>query len=215
MTDVPRVADLPDLVPRWMLDAAVAGGAELVPLQAADTVVWGGGAVPPARLSQLLADHGERIGWVQLPWAGVEPYLDLLDDRLSGVRDLGHTLLDVLLTTVRTLELREGYLRILAVHLDSVEGVRMVLVVSVFLVVVIRGGLVVLGGFVGVGVIGGGVLVIVRCVFVVLGGAAPELHLVNLFGVFRLCGFDNLGGLRGLLLPLRLLCDDQRSGNCV
>ena len=81
MTDVPRVADLPDLVPRWMLDAAVAGGAELVPLQAADTVVWGGGAVPPARLSQLLADHGERIGWVQLPWAGVEPYLDLLDDR--------------------------------------------------------------------------------------------------------------------------------------
>jgi phosphoglycerate dehydrogenase-like enzyme len=75
------VADLGDLVPRWMLDAAVDGGAELVPLHAADTVVWGGGAVPPARLSELLAEHGDRIGWVQLPWAGVEPYLALLDDR--------------------------------------------------------------------------------------------------------------------------------------
>jgi phosphoglycerate dehydrogenase-like enzyme len=73
------VADLGDLVPRWMLDAAVAGGAELVPAQDADTVVWGGGAVAPARLSELLADHGDRIGWVQLPWAGVEPYLALLD----------------------------------------------------------------------------------------------------------------------------------------
>lgn len=79
MTDAPRVADLGDLVPRWMLDAAVAGGAELVPAQDADTVVWGGGAVAPARLSELLADHGDRIGWVQLPWAGVEPYLALLD----------------------------------------------------------------------------------------------------------------------------------------
>jgi phosphoglycerate dehydrogenase-like enzyme len=81
MTDAPRVADLGDLVPRWMLDAALAGGAELVPVQAADTVVWGGGSVAPARLSELLAEHGDRIGWVQLPWAGVEPYLELLDDR--------------------------------------------------------------------------------------------------------------------------------------
>ncbi len=81
MTDAPRVADLGDLVPRWMLDAAVAGGAELVPVQGADTVVWGGGAVPPARLAELIRVHGDHLGWVQLPWAGVEPYLELLDDR--------------------------------------------------------------------------------------------------------------------------------------
>jgi phosphoglycerate dehydrogenase-like enzyme len=83
MPPVPLVAALSDLVPRWMLDAAVAGGAELVPVERADTVVWGGGAVPPARLAELLSAHGGHIGWVQLPWAGVEPYLELLDhDRL-------------------------------------------------------------------------------------------------------------------------------------
>jgi phosphoglycerate dehydrogenase-like enzyme len=79
VTDAPRVADLGDLVPRWMLDAAVDGGAELVPLERADTIVWGGGRVPPERLGELLARHGDQIGWVQLPWAGVEPYLDLMD----------------------------------------------------------------------------------------------------------------------------------------
>lgn len=77
----PNVAELADLVPRWMLDAAVAGGARLVPPEQADTVVWGGGAVPPERLADLLATEGHHIDWVQLPWAGVEPYVDLLDDR--------------------------------------------------------------------------------------------------------------------------------------
>jgi phosphoglycerate dehydrogenase-like enzyme len=83
MTTPPRVAQLDDLVPRWMLDAAVAGGAQLVPLDHADTVVWGGGTVPPERLGELIAAHGDHLAWVQLPWAGVEPYLELLDhDRL-------------------------------------------------------------------------------------------------------------------------------------
>lgn len=75
------MAALTELVPRWMLAAAADGGAELVPVHDADTIVWGGGDVAPARLSHLLEDHGDRIGWVQLPWAGVEPYLDVLDDR--------------------------------------------------------------------------------------------------------------------------------------
>jgi phosphoglycerate dehydrogenase-like enzyme len=74
------VALLDDLVPFWMLDAAVDGGAELVPLDRADTIVWGGGRVPPSRLAELVAAHGAHLDWVQLPWAGVEPYLDLLDD---------------------------------------------------------------------------------------------------------------------------------------
>ncbi len=63
-----------------MLDAAVSAGATLVPPSEADTVVWGGVA-DPAGLAALLAEHGDRVGWVQLPWAGVEPYLDLLDER--------------------------------------------------------------------------------------------------------------------------------------
>jgi hypothetical protein len=62
-----------------MLEAAVDGGAELVPLEQADTIVWGGGSVPPQRLGELIAQHGGHVEWVQLPWAGVEPYLALLD----------------------------------------------------------------------------------------------------------------------------------------
>ncbi len=61
-----------------MLDAAVGAGATLVPLPAADTIVWGG-ADAPGELADLLVEHGDHIEWVQLPWAGVEPYLDLFD----------------------------------------------------------------------------------------------------------------------------------------
>jgi len=78
MTLAPRVADLPTATPAWMLDAAVEAGASLVPLHRADTIVWGGSDAP-GELADLLSEHGERIEWVQLPWAGVEPYLDLLD----------------------------------------------------------------------------------------------------------------------------------------
>lgn len=74
----PRIAELAT-TPPWMLDAAVRGGAELVSPERADTVVWGGGATPPEQLAELVAAQGPRISWVQLPWAGVEPYLDVLD----------------------------------------------------------------------------------------------------------------------------------------
>lgn len=77
---VPLVANTDGLTPRFMLDAAVAGGAELVDLSDADTIVWGGSA-DPAGLSELIEARADAITWVQLPWAGVEPYLGLLDDR--------------------------------------------------------------------------------------------------------------------------------------
>lgn len=71
-----------DSVPAWMLDAARDGGAVVVPVEQADTVVWGG-AADASGLSSLLAEHGEHLRWVQLPWAGVEPYLSLMDrDRI-------------------------------------------------------------------------------------------------------------------------------------
>lgn len=62
-----------------MLEAAERGGAEIVPIGSADTILWGGGATPPEQLAELVGTHGDRIRWVQLPWAGVEPYLELLD----------------------------------------------------------------------------------------------------------------------------------------
>lgn len=77
---VPQVANTDGLTPRFMLDAAVAGGAELVELSDADTIVWGGSA-DPTGLRELIEARADAITWVQLPWAGVEPYLDLLDDR--------------------------------------------------------------------------------------------------------------------------------------
>lgn len=78
MPAAPRVADLPTATPAWMLDAAVEAGASIVPVDRADTIVWGG-ADAPGELADLLGEHGDHIDWVQLPWAGVEPYLDLLD----------------------------------------------------------------------------------------------------------------------------------------
>ncbi len=75
----PRVADTPDHTPAFMLDAAVAGGAELVPPAEADTIIWGGYS-DPSVLRELIEPIDRAITWVQLPWAGIEPYVDVLDD---------------------------------------------------------------------------------------------------------------------------------------
>lgn len=53
-----------------------AGGGELSPPAEASAVVWGHHAAPE-RLEALLAEH-PQLAWVQLPWAGVEPYVDLI-----------------------------------------------------------------------------------------------------------------------------------------
>ena len=69
----------PDAAPRWLGDAIVAGGGELVPPARATAAVF---AKPddPAGLASLLAAQ-PHLDWVQLPWAGIEPYRDVLDDR--------------------------------------------------------------------------------------------------------------------------------------
>jgi phosphoglycerate dehydrogenase-like enzyme len=68
----------PDGVDAWLADAVRAGGAEVVDVAEADALLW---AAPddPGGLADLLATHGDRLGWVQLPWAGVEPYLGVMD----------------------------------------------------------------------------------------------------------------------------------------
>ncbi len=77
-----RMALGPEGLPAWLVDAALAGGAEIVPFDDADTLLW---ADPgdPAGLRRVLDDAGGRITWVQLPWAGIEPYAGVLDhDRI-------------------------------------------------------------------------------------------------------------------------------------
>ena len=80
MTVAPvRCALLPAGVRSWLGDAVVAGGGELADLAEADALVW---AHPndPDGLAEVLRRRPD-LAWVQLPWAGIEPYADLVDDR--------------------------------------------------------------------------------------------------------------------------------------
>ena len=61
----------------WIDAAVEAGGARVVPPGEAEAVVWTQ-ADDPVGLAALLRAN-PQIRWVQLPWAGIEPYLPLLD----------------------------------------------------------------------------------------------------------------------------------------
>jgi phosphoglycerate dehydrogenase-like enzyme len=60
----------------FLVDAVVAGGGEVVEPGDAEALVW---ADPddPGSLGDLL-DAEPGIRWVQLPWAGIEPYVDVV-----------------------------------------------------------------------------------------------------------------------------------------
>ncbi|MDO8362536.1 MAG: NAD(P)-dependent oxidoreductase [Actinomycetota bacterium] len=61
-----------------MADAIVAGGGHLVPLAEAEALVWGAPRNPEAlRETMIVAPH---LTWVQLPFAGIETFSDLIDD---------------------------------------------------------------------------------------------------------------------------------------
>lgn len=68
-------------MPGWITEAVVAGGGHVVPIEEARGLIWYGGADAPA-LAELLEDAPE-LRWVQLPWAGVDRYLDLIDPSLT------------------------------------------------------------------------------------------------------------------------------------
>jgi len=61
-----------------MADAIAAGGGHLVPPADAEALVW---AAPrdPSALAALLEDN-DHLAWVQLPFAGIENFVDLIDD---------------------------------------------------------------------------------------------------------------------------------------
>jgi len=73
-----RVAVAPDTAPDWVRDAVRDGGAELVSPPDAEAVVWFD-ARDPRAIVPVLAE-ATHARWVHLPWAGIEPYVDLLDD---------------------------------------------------------------------------------------------------------------------------------------
>lgn len=74
----PGVAVEPAGTPGWLTDAVLAGGGRLVDLSEADALLWATHDDPDG-LRSVLDLHGEHLRWVQLPWAGIEPYVDSLD----------------------------------------------------------------------------------------------------------------------------------------
>lgn len=78
MTDrtPPKITTAP-VTAGWIDRAVEAGGGIVVPPAEATAVVWTQSDDPDG-LRDLLAEH-PAIDWVQLPWAGIEPYVPLLD----------------------------------------------------------------------------------------------------------------------------------------
>jgi phosphoglycerate dehydrogenase-like enzyme len=80
--NAPAIAVEPKGTRDYIRDAVRRGGGEVVPVESAQGLVWTDTDAPDA-LKTLLAEH-KQIEWVQLPWAGVEPYSD------AGVFDQDH-----------------------------------------------------------------------------------------------------------------------------
>ncbi len=76
----PRIAVLPDSGRVESLrEAVIAGGGVLVDVAKAEGLVWAD-AQRPNDLPAVL-DGARDLRWVALPYAGIEPYLEMLDDR--------------------------------------------------------------------------------------------------------------------------------------
>jgi phosphoglycerate dehydrogenase-like enzyme len=74
----PRVALAPDGVRAWLSDAIHAGGGTVVDASDAEALVW----AEPARAAELdglLQGEAAGVMWVQLPWAGIEPYAGVIN----------------------------------------------------------------------------------------------------------------------------------------
>ncbi|MGD9793570.1 MAG: D-isomer specific 2-hydroxyacid dehydrogenase family protein [Acidimicrobiia bacterium] len=73
----PRIAVAPD-APDWMVQAVAAGGAQVVDIEQAEALVW----ADPSGADELreVLRANEQVQWVQLPYAGVEPFRNVLDE---------------------------------------------------------------------------------------------------------------------------------------
>lgn len=72
-----RCAVLPEGSRTELTSAVTEGGGVVVPIDEAEAVIWTSTA-GPQDLRALLDEHAD-IRWVQLPFAGVEPFVDVLD----------------------------------------------------------------------------------------------------------------------------------------
>lgn len=73
----PRIALGPDGARGYLAEAIEAAGGVLVDLADAEAIVWGAPTGPQQLVEAV--DAAPHVHWVQLPWAGVEPFVDHLD----------------------------------------------------------------------------------------------------------------------------------------
>ena len=73
----PRVAVVPDPIPA-IVEAVGEGGGTVVAPGEAEAVIWTSPRDADG-LAALLAEHGDRVSWVQLPYAGIERFVPVLD----------------------------------------------------------------------------------------------------------------------------------------
>ncbi len=76
MPDPAAIAVAPEGVSGWLGEAVEQGGGRLVAIEEAGALVW---AEPKddGTLGTLLGAH-PQVEWIQLPWAGIEPYVDVV-----------------------------------------------------------------------------------------------------------------------------------------
>lgn len=81
MTNRGQIAVEPPGKQPWLREAVLAGGGELVAAEDADALIWAD-AFDVEGLQKVLR-RGARIHWIQLPWAGVDPFAEagVFDER--------------------------------------------------------------------------------------------------------------------------------------
>lgn len=78
MSSRSQIAVAPASSPEWVRDAVRAAGGEISDVSQADAIMWTA-ARDADGLASLLRDHPD-VKWVQLPFAGIENFLSVLDD---------------------------------------------------------------------------------------------------------------------------------------
>jgi phosphoglycerate dehydrogenase-like enzyme len=74
----PKIALSPDSAPTWMSDAISDGGGLVTGLEEAEALIWGAPRDPEGLHAVL--DLHPHLQWVQLPFAGIEKFVHLIDD---------------------------------------------------------------------------------------------------------------------------------------
>jgi phosphoglycerate dehydrogenase-like enzyme len=75
--EAPRIALAPEPAPGWMAEAICDGGGHIVPLAEAEAIVWADPRDPDS-LAKLLPE-APHAKWIQLPFAGIENFVHLID----------------------------------------------------------------------------------------------------------------------------------------